>query len=187
MCVCVPHVLQSLLCLCVEYGNCQHTDCSGSTADSTLKLNYWIHSVHNMSDIIRLQMHSISTTWKKNYFMFWFTSQWSLSSGSHDTKDCTVKTSVFHKHFHLDYKNKLQGRNNDRNQATTVCRNLDTCTRVLALRGTTKWPERGFATVNEADKLQPWTLTAAGQYPVRFYIKRYNTASTSTESDQQSH
>lgn len=89
--------------------------------------------------------------------------------------------------FHLDHKNKLQWRNNDRNRATTVCRSLDTCTRVLALRGTTKWPERGFATVNKADKLQPGTLTAAGQYPVRFYIKRHNTASTSTESHQRSH
>lgn len=164
MCVCVPHVPQSLLCLCVECGNCQHTDCSGSTADSTLKLRHWIHSVHNMSDITRLQMHSISTAWKKNYFMFWFTSQWSFNSGSHNTKDWTVKTKVFFTSiFHLDHKNKLQGRNNDRNRATTVCRNLDTCTRVLALRGTTKWPERGFATVNEADELQPGTLTAAGQ------------------------
>lgn len=87
--------------------------------------------------------------WKRNYLMFRVTSQWSSNSGSHDTKDCTLKKkfkkkgliAYFTSTIKTIYKEEIITEN------TTVCRNLDTCTRVLALLDKIKSLERGGASV----------------------------------------
>lgn len=119
--------------------------------------------------MIRLQVLSIGNNGlEKELFNVWIY----LSVVSEfNTKDCTLekKKFILKAYFTSTIKTNYK-EDNHRNQATTVCRNLDTWTHALTLLDTIKSLETGVANVNKLDKLQTGTLTSAGQYPVRFTI-----------------